>query len=282
MLMRTFEWAHGVLGRLLCAVCGEITVGVALDYGIRISYLSLGGSDNLFFEQPRNMTELTTPDGWRVRGGHRLWVAPEGKHDYYPDNEPISAEILENGLLVRQKNDPWLCGEREVELRFLPENVIEVVHRVKNTDTVSRSFSLWGVTSMAPGGTEYIPLALRDGGSDPNHVFTTWDYTSLGDARATYARDLITLEHYATGQKYKIGVGHPMGSVRYVNRGVVFEKLMDVKAGAEYPDGGVSFETFLCDAMVEVETLSPMMNVGAGETATYSEFWKLTKQGETI
>ncbi len=278
--MRTYEREHEILGRLLCAECGEITVGVALDFGLRISYLSFGGSENLFFEQPNDMTELSTPEGWRVRGGHRLWLAPEGKHDYYPDNESITAEVLADGLRIRQKNDPWLRAEKTVEIRFLPENTLELRHLVKNTDTASRRVSLWGVTSLAAGGTEYIPMAVRDGGSDPNHVFATWDYTSLGDERATYERDLITLDHYATGKKYKIGVGHPKGSVRYENRGVVFEKLLDVKDGAEYPDGGVSFETFLCDHMVEVETLSPLMDIGAGETATYSEFWKLTKQGD--
>ena len=133
---------------------------------------------------------------------------------------------------------------------------------------------------MAPLGTEYIPLALRDGGSDPNHVFTTWDYTSLGDERASYRRELITLSHKPTGQKYKIGVGHPEGSVRYVNRGVLFEKLLDIQAGAEYTDGGVSFETFLCDHMVEVETLSPLMDIGVGESVSHSEFWKLSKGEE--
>lgn len=278
MHMRTYEWEHDLLGRLFCAEEGDITVGVALDYGIRISYLSFDGSENLFFEQPSDMTELATPDGWRVRGGHRLWLAPEGKHDYYPDNDAVSVEVIEDGLLVKQGNDPWLQGEKEIEIRFLPENTLEIVHRVKNTASETRRVALWGVTSMAPGGTEYIPMAVRDGGSDPNHVFATWDYTSLGDERATYARDLITLDHYPTGQKYKIGVGHPMGSVRYVNRGVVFEKLLDVKTGAAYTDGGVSFETFLCDYMVEVETLSPLMDIGAGESATYSEFWKLSKE----
>ena len=280
--MKTYEKTHEVLGRVLYAEEGEITVGVALDFGLRISYLSFCGSENLFFEQPRDMTDLSTPEGWRVRGGHRLWVAPEGPHDYTPDNDPVEAEVLADGLRIRQKNDPRLMGEKEMEIRFLPENTLEVIHRVKNTDTAARRFSVWGVSSMAAGGTEYIPLALRDGGSDPNHVFTTWDYTSLGDERATYERELLTLDHYATGKKYKIGVGHPDGSVRYENLGVVFEKLLLVKAGEEYPDGGVSFETFMCDHMVEVETLSPLMDVGAGETATYSEFWKLTKQGDRI
>ena len=269
-----------MLGRLLLAESGRITVGVALDYGIRIPYLSYDGGENLFFEQPSDMTDLSTPDGWRVRGGHRLWLAPEGRHDYYPDNDAVSAEVLENGIKVYQKNDPWLRAEKSVEIRFVGEDILEILHTVKNTDDKPRRAALWAVTSMAPLGTEYIPLALRDGGSDPNHVFTTWDYTSLGDERASYRRELITLSHKPTGQKYKIGVGHPEGSVRYVNRGVVFEKLLDIKAGAEYTDGGVSFETFLCDHMVEVETLSPLMDIGVGESVSHSEFWKLSKGEE--
>ena len=278
--MKTYTKEHGVLGRLLLAESGRITVGVALDYGIRIPYLSYDGGENLFFEQPSDMTDLSTPDGWRVRGGHRLWLAPEGRHDYYPDNDAVSAEVLENGIKVYQKNDPWLRAEKSVEIRFVGEDILEILHTVKNTDDKPRRAALWAVTSMAPLGTEYIPLALRDGGSDPNHVFTTWDYTSLGDERASYRRELITLSHKPTGQKYKIGVGHPEGSVRYVNRGVVFEKLLDIKAGAEYTDGGVSFETFSCDHMVEVETLSPLMDIGVGESVSHSEFWKLSKGEE--
>jgi hypothetical protein len=58
----------------------------------------------------------------------------------------------------------------------------------------------------------------------------------------------------------------------------VFEKLLDIKTGAEYTDGGVSFETFMCDHMVEIETLSPLMDIDAGESATYLEVWKLSKE----
>ncbi|MBO5305888.1 MAG: hypothetical protein J6B12_03905 [Clostridia bacterium] len=276
--MRTYTKEHGSLGRLLFAECGRITVGVALDYGIRIPYLSYDGSENLFFEQPREMTDLCTPDGWRVYGGHRLWLAPEGKHDYYPDNDAVTVEVLENGLKVSQKNDPWICAEKQVEIRFCEDDRLEILHTVKNTDKTKRRVALWAVTSMAPLGTEYIPLALRDGGSDPNHVFTTWDYTSLGDERARYERELITLSHRPTGKKYKIGVGHPLKSVRYVNRGVVFEKLVDVREGEQYTDGGVSFETFMCDHMVEVETLSPLMDMDADESVAYLEVWKLSKE----
>ena len=63
-----------------------------------------------------------------------------------------------------------------------------------------------------------------------------------------------------------------------MNRGVVFEKLVDVREGEQYTDGGVSFETFMCDHMVEVETLSPLMDMDADESVAYLEVWKLSKE----
>ena len=58
---------------------------VPLSYGIRIGHFALCGGENVFYEQPKDMTELTTPEGWRLRGGHRFWVAPESEKTYCPD-----------------------------------------------------------------------------------------------------------------------------------------------------------------------------------------------------
>ena len=102
-----------------------------------------------------------------------------------------------------------------------------------------------------------------------------WDYTSLGDSRVEYRRDGITLKHTPTGQKYKIGVGHPMGVVTYENKGVVFEKNYEVRRDLTYPDGNVSFETFMCDYMLEMETLAPLSELLPGETAEHEEIWKI-------
>ena len=278
--MKTYTDTHRISGNVLFVEKGFIKLGIALDFGLRISYLSYCGSENLFFEQPNDMMELATPDGWRVRGGHRLWIAPESEKNYYPDNEKISYEILDGKIIVSQKRDPWLSIEKSMEISFPSDDSVKIVHKIKNTDTNTKRCSLWGVTSLAPFGTEYIPLEIREGGYDPLHKISMWDYTSLGDERAIYMRDMIILNHKATGNKYKIGVSHPKNKAKYVNLGIVFEKEYEIDKDKAYPDGNVSFETYMCDYMVEMETLSPLYDIRAGESAEYSEIWHLYKSND--
>ena len=57
---------------------------------------------------------------------------------------------------------------------------------------------------------------------------------------------------------------------------LVFEKEYELST-SEYPDGNVSFETFMCDYMVEVESLAPLTEVKPNESAYHIEKWILNK-----
>ena len=253
--------------------------GIPLEFGIRIGYLSYKNGENLFYEQPNDLNDLCTPEGFRVRGGHRLWLAPESEKDYFPDNQPVQYEIIGDTIRLMQEKDPWLGVQKSMEIIFVSDEEIRVKHIVINTEAREQEFALWGVTSVAPCGKAHIPLKHREGGYDPLHTVTMWDYTSLGDERVQYTREAITLSHKPLVQKYKIGVGHPDGPVTYENKGVIFEKSYEIHTSEAYPDGGVSFEIFMCRHMVELECLSPLLTVGAGETAEFCETWRLKKQG---
>ena len=45
-----------------------------------------------------------------------------------------------------------------------------------------------------------------------------------------------------------------------------------------YPDGGCAFETYTNENMIEVESLSELKTVKAGETAVLTESWSLCKK----
>ena len=83
------------------------------------------------------------------------------------------------------------------------------------------------------------------------------------------------LSHAQVEEKYKIGVGHPFGKVRYENRGVTFSLDYLIEEDERYPDGDVSYETFMCKHMVELETLSPLLKIAPGESAEHCEVWEL-------
>ena len=275
MAMNTTIANHPIWGKTLFADNNTTKIGIPLEFGIRISYLSYKNSENLFYEQPNDAQELCTPEGFRVRGGHRLWLAPESEKVYYPDNDAIEYEIIENSIILRQTEDPWLGVKKSMEITFAGDAEIHICHKVTNTERKLKSFALWPITSVAPGGIERIPLRHRENGYDPLHTVTMWDYTNLGDERAAYTRECITLSHKPLLQKYKIGIGHPNGPITYENKGVVFEKSFALDMHAVYPDGGVSFETFMCAQMVEIESLSPLFEIGYNDSAEFHEIWKL-------
>ena len=73
---------------------------IPLNFGIRILHFSTINGANVLYVQPNDMTELTTEDGWRIYGGHRIWIAPESLKTYTPDNNPIAYIMLEDGVIA--------------------------------------------------------------------------------------------------------------------------------------------------------------------------------------
>lgn len=267
---------HPIHGECLYVDNGVIEIGVPLTFGIRVTHFSFVGENNLFYEQPLNLKKFSTDDGWRLRGGHRFWLAPESKADYCPDNEPIEYELLENGVRITQKKDEWLQVIKSLELRLIG-NVLEIEHRILNTGE-KRRCSLWGVSSMAGGGTLTLQLPQREGGYDPNLHIAAWDYTNLGDERLCFTKEQIKIVQRAGVRNLKIGVGHPVGAAVYEIGDVIVKKHIPLEVGKEYPDGGVSFETYVSDVMIEVEGLSPLMDVLPNESAAYTERLELLRK----
>jgi hypothetical protein len=71
---------------------------ITLDVGPRvISYHHLPGGKNVL---KTNSEELgkSGEDVFMMRGGHRLWLAPEDERTYFPDNSPVTHELLPNGV----------------------------------------------------------------------------------------------------------------------------------------------------------------------------------------
>ncbi len=269
---------HSVHGECLYVDNGVIELGIPLSFGIRITHLSFLGEENVFFVQPKELMDFALPSGWRVHGGHRFWIAPESPDNYYPDNDPIEYEVKGNTVRLTQKNDPILALVKSVDMT-LKGSVVTVTHRVQNTG-VKRRFALWGITSMRAGGVVTVPLKVREDGYDPNLHISAWDYTNLSDDRLHFSREEIKMYQRASDRRLKIGVGHPSAPVTYENGDTVFKKTIPFYPDKTYPDGGVSFEGFVSDYMVEVEGLSPLKTVSPMRTATYTEIWELYRKNE--
>ena len=269
---------HPVHGECAYFDNGIIEIGVPLSFGIRISHFSFLGEENVFFVQPKDFNLVIGKMGFRIRGGHRLWLSPETEDDYFPDDEPIEYSVKGNTVYLRQKKDPLLNVIKSMEVT-LKGSEVHITHRVENTGK-KRKAALWALSVMNGGGTLTIPLPKSTGGFDPNVHISAWDYTNLGNDRLKFSKEEIKVLPGGNKTALKIGVGHPAGAVVYENGDTVFKKKVPFFAQKEYPDGGVSFETFAIDCMTEIEGLSPLMSIAHGETAKYKEIWELRRKNE--
>ena len=76
---------------------------VTTTVGPRIIGLELVAGKNLFVELPDATIECPGVGEYRLRGGHRLWQAPEDPgRTYLPDDDPVSVSESKSGVKFTQ------------------------------------------------------------------------------------------------------------------------------------------------------------------------------------
>ena len=249
---------------------------VTLDVGPRIiSYQHLPGGKNVL---KTNAEELGTSgeDHFVARGGHRFWLSPETERTYLPDNVPVIAEALPDGVRI----EGAVGGIRkELTITLAAEtSAVTLSHRATNLGAEPAELATWGITVMEPGGLEIIPRpALGEHPRDllPDRVLVLWPYTDSSDERWRWGREFITLRQTPHSPPAKLGLRHRQGWVGYLMRSALFIKTVAFEEGAAYPDFGCNFETFTNSQMLSIETLSPLRTLAPGESAGHTEGWRL-------
>jgi hypothetical protein len=252
---------------------------ITLDVGPRvISYQHLPGGKNVL---KTNAEELgkSGEDVFMMRGGHRLWLAPEDERTYFPDNSPVTHELLPNGVRIENAAvAPWHIQKSLTVTLAEDSSLVKLEHRATNAGTSPATVATWGITVMEAGGLEIIPrppMGEHPRDLRPNRLQVLWPYTDTADERWRWGRAFITLRQTPHSSPTKLGLQHQMKWVGYLTRSVLFIKLIEFEEGATYPDFGCNFETFSNAQMLEIETLSPLRTLAPGESVGHSESWHL-------
>ena len=254
---------------------------VTLDVGPRIiSYRPAKG--RTVFKLVNDQAGKSGEEEWKIRGGHRLWTAPEdfGKDDsfcYALDNSEVEHAIGDD-FTVRVSNlivKPARI-RREMIIKLAEASPkVTVEHRIVHEAGDSLEVAPWGLSVMAPGG--YAVLSHPQFGTHPadylpNRVMVIWPFTDLSDRRFRVGRRILRLTQ-SEGDPFKIGLRHPEGWAAYVLGDHLFIKSVPLIEGATYPDMGSNFETFTNSEFLELETLGPLKRISAGETLVHTESW---------
>ena len=279
-MMRHMFLQDPILGRLLRLTDGRTVVDATLDCGIRLVTLCAEGRKNLFYRQPGTFDDgLTTPEGWRLYGGHRLWAAPETDLTYCPDNDPVDWSLTETGVLLTQKPDPWQRLQKSVALSFQPDGSLSVCHTLKNCGDTPISAAAWVVSTLAPGGRATVPLHRHEVPSPgtPHRAFALWGTATLGDPRLTLEKDALTVRQDGSVEDYfKLGIYSDEGRVDFENLGQRLTVTFTPHPIGEYTDLGCNIELYANPRMQEVETLGVFRTLAPGDTVTHTEHWLVT------
>lgn len=276
-------WSHN-----LQLANGTVEVVVTLDVGPRIIRYGFAGGPNVFKEYAEQMGKVGE-SSWQIRGGHRLWHAPEDlTRTYALDNSPVKSERLGAGTVrVVQPAEAITGIQKELDVTLDPAGTgVTVVHRLRNMGLWEVELAPWALSVMAPGGAAIVPLPPKTPhpqGLLPNQAFILWPYTDLADARWRWGTKYVVLKQDNAKGPTKIGMALKTGWVSYLREGLLFVKKIDYQEGQGYPDGGSNFETFTNQEMLEIESLGPLARLAPGRAAEHTERWWLFKgiPGET-
>jgi len=253
---------------------------ITLDVGPRILSYRKHGFPNVLKNYAEQLGGIREKE-WMIRGGHRLWIAPEDELlSYHRDNEPVS--------WVRGVHDEIVITSRMVAPHSLRKNLsidvaksgssVKLRHAITNEGAHPLTLATWALTVMAPGGTEIIPQPpLGEHPRDllPNRTMVLWPYTDLTDSRWKLGRSYFLLQQEAGGKPTKLGLAHTEKWIAYLLGDQLFLKTFEFHKDALYPDGGCNFETFTNSDMLEIESLGPLVTLQPGESTFHDETWYL-------
>jgi len=258
----------------------EIELVATLDVGPRIIRFAKKGEQNIF-----NEMKLDFPDGvlkgWKIYGGHRLWMGPEKiPQTYSLDNFPIEYKIHDDFSfsLIRQP-EKELGIQKQIDVSMSEnENKVTVNHKITNIGDKPIELACWALSVMAKGGRAFIPLSEKVDHFErycPAYTMSLWSYTNLGDKRLTYGKDYISIDHKFAEDSFKIGIRVEKGWVSYLLNNTLFVNSFPYNINGVYPDGGVNFETCSNNELMELESIGELKTLQKGETAEHIEKWEL-------
>lgn len=268
---------------------GAVELIVTLDVGPRVIVYRPVGGKNVLKEYREQLGKSGEKD-WQIRGGHRLWTAPEDlTRTYAPDNRPVESRELEGGLVrLIPPADREYGVQKEIDVQLAPGgSAVRLVHRLRNVGERPIRLAPWALTVMAPGGKEIIPLpankphpgpptnAKSPADYAPNQQMVLWPFFDFKDPRWTFGSRYLTLSQDGKRGPTKVGLAHRLGWVGYLNGGTLFVKRFDHDARRTYPDRGCNFETFTNEDMLEIESLGPLVELKKGEQVEHVERWEL-------
>lgn len=260
---------------------GAVRLMVTTSVGPRVLGLLTEDGRNHLAELPDMTLDCPGSDPIHLRGGSRLWAAPEDPRvTYRPDDDPVDVEEIADGVKLSTRPDPVAGTSREIDIRVTGPERLTFDYRVVNRADHPQRLAAWAITMMAAGGRAWLPLLAESfdrGGFQAQRNVVLWSYASGDDPRFVLGDRAIELRASTDPGlgRFKVGTSLRRGWTAHWANGVLLVKRAGHDESREYADMGASGQIYSQHDFTELETLGPLTDLEPGEAALHREEWEI-------
>ena len=251
------------------------------DVGPRLVRLKLKAARppaNILAETPD--ISWSTPYGeYYLRGGHRLWRAPEAAGlSTMPEARGLEVIELADSVRLCQPVELITGLRKTLEVYMAADRpALTLSHVLTNEGVQALELAPWAITQLALGGVAILPQpsSIADPlGLQPNRSLVLWPYTCMADKRLELHDDLWLVHGRSQLLPCKIGYLNRQGWAGYLWNQTFLIKRFGRVLDRPYPDWGCNVEVYCKDVCLELETLAPLSRLEPGQSATHVEQWE--------
>ncbi len=257
---------------------GETVMVVVAEIGPRILSLSVGDGPNLLMVDQHTTGRGQDHVEWHIYGGHRVWVAPETKDTYAPDNVRCEVNVTDDSLTVVAPVTPQTKLRKRLTISGRGDRFV-VEQGILNTGDMLYTGAVWALTCVEPSGIVVFPWG-RGGRWDLKKIvyWNEWIGHSSDVTSRQWQPGPDLFKIVPTGEEGKVGTNSPEGWVALCREDATFVKSHAWKSGVRYPDEDCSIQVYTCERFIEMETLSPLAVFHPGEEIIHQEVWTVTAE----
>ena len=263
---------------------GRIRLMVTTSVGPRVLGLLTEDDRNHFAELPEMTLDCPGSRVIHLRGGSRLWAAPEDPRvTYRPDDEPVGVEEIVDGVRLLTRPDPVSRTHREIEIRVTGPERFSFDYRVVNRGEGPQRLAAWAITMMKPLGRAFLPVLMTEfdeGGFQGQRNIVLWSYSRNVDPRYIVHDGALEVRSAVMADgpldvPFKVGTSMRRGWAAHYREGLLLVKYAGHDESRDYADMGASGQIYSHGDFTELETLGPLTDLDPGEAAEHREEWAI-------
>jgi hypothetical protein len=268
----------------ICIEAGQVRLMVTTSVGPRVLGLLTEDDRNHLAELPEMTLECPGSGDFHLRGGSRLWAAPEDPRvTYRPDDDPVGVEEIGDGVRLVTRPDPVSETSREIDIRVAGPERFAFDYRVINRGERRQRLAAWAITMLQPLGRAFLPVLTHDfdeGGFQGQRNIVLWSYSRNDDLRYVVHDGALEVRSAVMADgpfsvPFKVGTSMRRGWAAHYRDGLLLVKYAGHDEAREYADMGASGQVYSHGDFTELETLGPLTDLEPGDAAEHHEDWSV-------